>query len=512
MPPRTTRSLAVMAGLTLPFALLTAVPSYAAPVALSDCVSADNGDPTVTAAAVSRTALDTRSGPQSVDLAVSATDTGGPGAASGVASISAQLWAPGYHVAPEDPVDMTLGSDGSWHTTLVVPRGVRPGVYQPHLVVVDRAGNGVAYGGGTERALPGTQVTVSSTEDSTRPRLTRLHLSRKKVDTRTAAARVRVVARATDGGAGVSRVLVTTGDGRRSAQAMLHRVGGTGQNGKWRGRFTVPRFLGNGTWKVTHVAVVDSVVNVRGYTARKLARLDTRRHVDRTIRVRSRVDRTSPTAGGLSITPGAVDVRGGDQQVTLRVRAADTTSPVAAVRVRLLDPATSDEWIDTELQRVPGGARDGWWQATLTMPRCSIAGTWTSQIRVTDSADRSRQYLSGLPTLEVVAADHLVPQVVRADHSSGQVVLDFSEDVTGITGASAPVHAQSDGSDVAGSWVCADAAGATVSCGSGALRRATFTPHPTVVPVGAVSVVLNPEHSLGVTDLAGNPVGRRYLL
>jgi hypothetical protein len=48
------------------------------------------------------------------------------------------------------------------------------------------------------------------------------------------------------------------------------------------------------------------------------------------------------------------------------------------------------------------------------------------------------------------------------------------------------------------------------SCATGTVRRATFT--PTGTTSGQLFVLLNPEHSLGVTDLAGNPVGRRYWL
>ncbi len=511
--PRQLLTAAVLAALPLGVVPAHAAPPAAPTVPLSDCVSADNGDPSVTTATVSPSAVSTRSGPRSVDLTVSAADSGGPGAASGVAAVSAQLSSPGRQTVPEDAVAMTLGSDGAWHARLVVPRGVTPGVYQPYVVVSDDAGNGVAYGAGTDRALPGTDVTVTSKQDSTRPRLTRLHLRHGRVDTRRAPARVRVVARATDGNAGVSRILVTAGHGRRSAQAMLHLARGTARDGTWRGRLVVPRFLGrNVTWKVTGVAVVDTVVNVRTYTPRRLARLDRSHHVDRIFRVRSTGDSAAPSATGLTVSPGSVDVRAADVPATLRVRAADGSSPVTAVRVRLLDPGSADDWIDTELRRVSGAPRDGWWEATVTMPRCSIAGTWTSQVRVTDSAERTRQVLSGLPTLEVVAGDHVVPRVVRTFDGAGRVVLDFSEDVTGISAASAPVRALSDGSDVAGAWTCADSAGAPVACATGALRRATFTPHPTVAPLGQLVVELNPEHSLGVTDLAGNPAGRRYTL
>jgi hypothetical protein len=59
-------------------------------------------------------------------------------------------------------------------------------------------------------------------------------------------------------------------------------------------------------------------------------------------------------------------------------------------------------------------------------------------------------------------------------------------------------------------WTCADVFGSPTSCASGTVRRAAFT--PAAPTTGQLFVLLNPEHTLGVTDLAGNPVGRRYTL
>ena len=89
-------------------------------------------------------------------------------------------------------------------------------------------------------------------------------------------------------------------------------------------------------------------------------------------------------------------------------------------------------------------------------------------------------------------------------------MLDFDEDVTGITPSSAPVIAADGGAPVAGAWTCTDATGATTGCATGTVRRAAFT--PAVPTTSQLFVLLNPEHSLGVTDLAGNPAGPRYTL
>ena len=103
-----------------------------------------------------------------------------------------------------------------------------------------------------------------------------------------------------------------------------------------------------------------------------------------------------------------------------------------------------------------------------------------------------------------------MPQVVRT-YSSGAPVLSFSEDVTGISAASAQVY-DAAGNDAPGAWSCADGSGAAVSCAVGSVRTATYTLVPSFAPTGQLFVELNPDGSLGVTDLAGNPVGRRYVV
>ena len=160
------------------------------------------------------------------------------------------------------------------------------------------------------------------------------------------------------------------------------------------------------------------------------------------------------------------------------------------------------------LHRTSGSRRDGVWSAAVTISTCAIGGSWRTELEVTDRSLRSRQYRAGLPTLEVVANDNLAPTVVRTSTASGTPVLDFDEDVTGITPTSAPVIAADGGAPVAGAWTCTDVTGATTSCATGTVRRAAFT--PAAPATSQLFVLLNPEHSLGVTDLAGNPVGRRY--
>ncbi len=508
MPARPIRTLAAVPVLALLLGLLAGTPAYAAPVALSPCVDPDNTRPVVTAVTLSKTSADTTAGADAVDVTVAASDPGGPGPAGGVASVSLQLaGTPGTFATPRS-VRMVDTGGGSWSAHVVLPRGLAPGRYRPQVTVVDGAGNYRSYGAGSED-VPGSPVLdIASIADRAAPRLASLRLSTTALSTRRTAKVMVVRVHATDARAGLLRVdVAASADRRRVVSTALRLVSGSAADGRWRGTLRIPRYLGNATWRIVSVGLADRVLNVRNLTAGDLDRT----RVDRSFRVRSRPDAAAPTARRATFSATAVDVTAGDQQVVVQVHARDDAAGVSAVRLRLLDPTDVDGGFDTAMARVSGTARDGIWQATVTLGQCgTVAGTWTAQLKLTDAAGRSRQYLSGQPALAVTARDNLVPQVVRT-YVSGAPVLSFSEDVTGITATSAPVH-DAAGNDVPGGWSCTDASGSVAACAGGSVRTATFTPLPTFVATGQVFVVLNPDGSLGVTDLAGNPVGRRYTL
>ena len=68
------------------------------------------------------------------------------------------------------------------------------------------------------------------------------------------------------------------------------------------------------------------------------------------------------------------------------------------------------------------------------------------------------------------------------------------------------VTVRATGAEVAGTWTCADASGATVSCHLDPLRTARFTPAQPLSRATAYELTVNREHTLHVVDLAGNPV------
>lgn len=61
---------------------------------------------------------------------------------------------------------------------------------------------------------------------------------------------------------------------------------------------------------------------------------------------------------------------------------------------------------------------------------------------------------------------------------------------------------------MAGTWACKTVGGVTTSCATGQVRTASFTPTSSFTASTNHYIELNPEHQLGVTDLAGNPFDR----
>jgi hypothetical protein len=502
--------LVLAACLLAPSTSLTMAGPAAAVVPLSACASLDNGLPTVTAATLTPPIVSTSNGPGAVDVSATVADTGGPGAASGVAQVFVQLVGPSGHQLPERPLRMALSDAGTWEAQVAVPVGTSPGTWLPVLVAVDAAGNSttVRLDGDTS---PGAEIEVQGPGDNAAPLLLGLRLDRHSVDTRRHSAVIQATARVRAGLALTKRVTVTAVAGRRFVSMPLHRVRGGSGGSTWLGPVRVPTWVGNGRWTL-RIGLVDRVGNVRQYSAANLATLGQRHRVDRSFVVKSRVDRRQPTATGLTFTPPAVDASTGDVQVQAALQARDAASGVVGVRLRLFDPDDSDVIYDTRLLLRAGTAHDGTWQAAATIPHCgAVPGTWNAQLLVTDRSGRVHHYFAGQPTLVVTNTDTVAPRVVRTATATGLPVLDFSEDVTGISAASAPVTSRADGSALPGTWRCDDASAAPVSCATGAVRRATYS-SPATVPAEGISVELNPEHDLSLTDLAGNPIGRRYFV
>jgi hypothetical protein len=298
----------------------------------------------------------------------------------------------------------------------------------------------------------------------------------------------------------------------------LTRVAGTPHT--FRASTRVPRWVGTGTWKPYLVRVEDRVGNAASYGSRRLSQLG----FDRDLSVVGRADTEQPQLKRLSLNPAAVDVRVADDLVTVKVRAIDAQSGVWAVEATFWG---QDFGSGPNLRRVAGTRRDGIWRGVYQVPRCTPqAGALRASIHLTDGSGRARHYRStslaalGWPhSITVTADDHTAPLafVRPSTPLAGPITVSFSEHVNGIDSTSATVRRNLGnpeldadpatlGPILPGSWVCKDAREALTDCETGRVVSARFRPTDPLAASSYYAVTLNPEFSLGVTDLAGNPV------
>ena len=227
---------ALVAAPTVP--LLTSPASGAAAVPLSPCYPSDNGNPVVTAFSISPAVLDLREGPVRVTVTAQVTDKGGPGEASGMATVRLAIGRGRW---------LAEGSAGTWQSTFLVRPGEwRSGSVQAALLLADKAGNTVHLGYRDLAALGGNaSVEVRSPRDQTAPRLVDLRLSRSAVDSRTRPQEVRVRARLTDNLSGTRSVRVFA-TGARVMPARLHLSKGSTRDGWWSGKLPSAHLGGHG--------------------------------------------------------------------------------------------------------------------------------------------------------------------------------------------------------------------------------------------------------------------------
>jgi hypothetical protein len=474
-------------------------------VALSPCFSDDHGLPVVRSIRLSRSTVDVTERAQRVEVIVDVVDTGGPGTASGVSSVTLY----------EGLEPMRRATDGTWRTTLRAPQGSSPGSTYLYAVATDRVGNsspGPGPHGYTPEPHAVLQVVSAAAPDEHAPGLRRVRLSRTTVDALSDRRTVDVSVAARDRESGVFSVsgwLVRDGDDGRTHEVRLRLVSGDSHRGRWAGRVVVPLWAHGGRWRPAFFAR-----DRFGHGRALLGVSDDAGALVPRLRVRSGPDSAPPVLRSVSVAPTRVDVRAGSHTVVVDVRARDHQSGVAAVELEV----DGTQVTDLPARLVDGTRRDGTWRVALKVSTCAVAGDWIVRVvGITDRRGRrydgySHPYTSGR-TLTVVNTDRVVPDIASQTVGSGSVEVEFTEDVVGVGPASAQLTYSQygffdfPGTPLAGGWQCRDAQGAASSCLTGPVRTAVFVPEAPLPSTGAFLAVLNPEHILDVTDLAGNPAG-----
>jgi hypothetical protein len=478
------------------------------PVPLNDCARPENGDPVVTLLEVHPDAVDVSAGPAVVQVVAGVADTGGPGAASGIAEVRIGLsfGEGGYPALPltengEPAGRATLGEDGLWRATVTVPSGAMPGTWHAVVHAVDRLG----FRRDTWDPLetdPGPSRLQVAAGPPVATQLIGLRLDRS-VDTRRAPVSVPVAVRLRPGAPAVAHVRLSAvgSDPQRLTIADLRLASRTATGEAWTGRLRVPRWAGNQRFRLRLIAV-DELGRYTFWSHRALER----RSLPASISVTSGTDLQPPSATFLRIDPQRLDVTDQDGRLRARVRVRDAMSGVRSVTARL-GPDDNGPPGEVALRRTSGSARDGIWRGTIRVHRCQpydVAAT--VRLTAVDRAGQARRAHSVRQGLRVSVrwADALIWPPRTQDGLS----LHFPEDVVGMHAASAVLLVGDQQQVVPGTWTCQDAAGVAVDCIRGPVRRADLhVPDPASLPATRI-ILLNPEHVLDVRDLAGNPYYR----
>jgi hypothetical protein len=459
---------------------------------VNSCWSTDNGKPVLDSVTFSPATADTSSAPAHETVTVHAHDTGGPGAATGIAHVGLRLEGDtadsGKTVAPPLSVHLVPSGHDTWTGSLVVPRGANA-TYDADPVVRDQAG---LYAGDDLGLRPIRHaLDVSGTPDTTRPELTHLSVSATKVDTRRHQATVRVRATLHEVGASPER-LTMAGPGNTTVR--LTRRPGTDT---FATAVVIPRWSGSSRWHLSFGAFDNDLNGIfighawlesHGFPA--------------TIRIRSgQPDTTAPRISSVSRLPSTLDLRHHGRLVALRVRAADAHG-VRAVKVSLFgrDGAGSRTRTAT-FHLVSGTARRGTWSGRIPVSRCFPGPLRAyAYVRAIDDAGNSTEIDRG--DVRLVTLDRRPPMDRFHSFTRHAVLVRFSEPVHGISTHHVAVLTAK-GAVVQGTWACLGADGHSVSCLDGPASSATFTPE--AGSHGAYEVNWERDHRLDVLDRAGNP-------
>jgi hypothetical protein len=475
-------------------AAVVSVPQASAAARLSPCYSSDNGDPDLTSLTLSSSVVDVTATPVRVTITATVLDSGGPGPASGMRSVVAYLNRAGRQYA----VPLREAA-GVWSGTQKMRPGVRAGEYVVAVSLVDRANNSAWYQGETlaELGAP-TTITVLSDPDLRPPQLRMIRFRHRPLDITEGPRWQVLTVRVTDHRSGVASVNVSVD---RLGILYLHRL--PDHPNLFRARLKVRAGMA-GKIYLSGVRAYDVAGNQGSWDE-----LDkTSFAPDYSFMVLGPSDLRAPATSPLTASHRYLDVRRGPRTLGFEVTATDSASGVATVELTVL---RDRRWVNSiSLRRTAGTVRDGLWSRQLLINGCTWdAGRYRFVVRTLDAAGNFQ--IGGSTAVAIQARETRRPRAEILDRSlaSGEPLhVLFNEAVRGVDTMNAMVTSSADGSQVAGSWICRGMFTDDVSCLTGSVRSATFTPTDPLTPGASYQVEFNPEHRLGVMDRHGNPFDR----
>ena len=419
--------------------ILLAVPVIAAPANLS--AQSDTTPPQLVSFSFTPTSVDVSGGAQDVTITVQVTDD-----LSGFGSGSLEFLSPtGQHA-----LSVGFGSyntfvsgnalNGIYQAVMTVPQFSEAGTWnlvQFYLQdVVNNYSQASLPSDFTARGLP-TQLQVASVPDTTPPQLVSFSFAPTSVDVSGGAQDVTITVQVTDDlsgfGSGSLEFLSPTGQHALSVGFGSYNtfVSGNALNGIYQAMMTVPQFSEAGTWNLVQFYLQDVVNN---YSQASLPSDFTARGLPTQLQVASVPDTTPPQLVSFSFAPTSVDVSGGAQDVTITVQVTDDLSGFGSGSLEFLSP-TGQHALSVGFGSyntfVSGNALNGIYQAMMTVPQFSEAGTWNLvQFYLQDVVNNYSQAslpsdftARGFPTQLLVTLDSTPPTITIISPANGDEYL-----------------------------------------------------------------------------------------
>lgn len=291
-------------------------------------------------------------------------------------------------------LDSGTAGNGAWVGMLTVPVYSTPDTWTATVVLSDYTGATARYGDHGDIPIPPgsdteLEVVNDGAVDAEAPQLVAFNMAPTSVDVTYASQQMVVEIDFTDNLSGLQYLFLDFYDSHGDRVALdtsLHQVEGTATGGKWAGSITIPRFTAPDTWDA-YVYLSDEAGNAvylaAPFPGDPLGQIE--------VLNSGVVDTRKPRLLTLAITPTAVDVTSGQQDVTLVATASDDSAGVDEVYANFYNDA--DEYIGyIYFNRTTGTPTNGTWEAVLTVPPFTAPGTWHAQISVRDQSEKRQEY------------------------------------------------------------------------------------------------------------------------
>lgn len=231
-----------------------------------------------------------------------------------------------------------------------------------------------------ERGLPHSFHAISK-PDHKAPKLSRIKLSKKRVNTSKKIATVTVTAKPSDkGGSGVDTVYARVGNKHFTTQVVM-----TKKKGKFTGTMVIPRWAGKKKATVVEAGVRDKAGNQTTYGKERGAKKLTRK-LKPTLKVTSKTDTKNPVVQSASGTPSSGKVGDRRWKMKFAVKASDSQSGLLWVSVRLVPRNAGNYAYPSNFTFLDN--KKGTWRGTTTITCYTTPGTYDIEVTALDNSGR----------------------------------------------------------------------------------------------------------------------------